>query len=195
MAACLITLGGTNGTIRIDYTLASTPNYIISNFGDAVYIDDTATDITYTTLTGDVTASSGCVTITDNPKSCYLISYDRPNITSTYQTLFDAIEVGTPQVFTTASQDSYAAFGTLIYNINTDLDDDNIKVVAYRMQNLINDYNNISLLVRIIGTDVPLLRIISPAGNYTYIKGIVQTDCAIPADFTAIEVCDIPPAP
>lgn len=195
MAACLITLGGTNGIIRIDYTLGSTPNFIVSNFGDDVYIDDTATDITYTTLTGDVTASSGCVTITANPRYCYLLSYDRPNATSTYQTLIDAIVVGTPQVFTTASQDSYAAFGNLIYNINTDLDNDYIKVIGYKTEHLVNNYENMSIMVRIVGADVPSLRIISPAGNYSYIIGIVQTDCTLPVDFTPIEVCEIPPAP
>ena len=95
MAACSVTTGGTNGTLRIDYDLAGDHNVLFSTYGDVIWIDDTATNVTYTTLTGDVTASSGCLTITALPKICYLVeqyrwSGDATEIT--YNATFDVID-------------------------------------------------------------------------------------------------------
>lgn len=194
MASCLVTTGGTSGTFRLEYDLGV--NHVVSyyNFGDVIYIDDTATDITYTTLTGDVTATSGCVTITDSPQTCYLLKYDR--LTTVESTsVFDAIVVGTTvHSFATPCQDILSELLTLVYNVNTVLADDDIKFTALKTENLTDDYVDIYLVVRIMGTtDVPSLRIKSVNNNYSYIIGTVSADC-VPSGYYDLGVC-LSPAP
>lgn len=191
MAACLITTGGTSGTLRIDYKLGSDSNTIFSNYGDIIYIDDSATDITYTRLSGDVTAASGCVTITARPQTCYKFIYDTVDGTSLpTDSTIDAIVVGTTYTFTEAS---YRLSGTeaIIYGINTELNNDNIKVTAIKVDQLTEPYFNVSLIVKIIGTDIPRLRIVTTNGNYVYLIGTVSVDC-VPSGYIDLNTSSIP---
>jgi len=195
MASCLVTTGGTSGTFRLEYDLGV--NHVVSyyNFGDVIYIDDTATDITYTTLTGDVTATSGCVTITDSPQTCYLLKYDRSSLVSTSTSVFDAIVIGTTvHSFATPCEDTLIQVSSLFTNVNTVLADDDIKFTAWKSENLTDDYVDIYLVVRIMGTiDVPSLRIKSVNNNYSYIIGTVSADC-VPSGYYDLGVC-LSPAP
>ncbi len=196
MASCLITLAGTSGTIRINYTQDSVQNVITTAYGVApIYIDDTATDITYTTLSGDVTASSGCVTITELPITCYKFTYDRlRGDTTEYDSKFDAVVIGSTVYDITDVSDKSAYLGDLIQAINVTLDNDDIKIVAMYGVNLTDDYQRIDLIMKVVGSDIPMLRIKSPNNSYSFLIGTVSVDC-IPTDFIALPSCEIAPLP
>jgi len=192
MASCLITTGGTNGTLRIDYQLAGNSVTAYHNFGDTIFIDDTATDITYTTLTGDVTAASGCVTITELEMICYLFKYDRlANDDSSYDPKFDAVVVGATINAITETSTKFNYIYELVYAINTTLADETIKITAAKFVDLANDYYDIYLIMRIIGSDVPMLRIKSPNNNYSYLIGTVSVDC-VPSGYYDYNICTTP---
>ena len=82
MAACLVTISGTSGTLKLNYTLSSVAYSIETGIG-TLYIESTATpgSITYTTLSGDAIATSSCLTITSAPLVCSTLSWDG-NITA-----------------------------------------------------------------------------------------------------------------
>lgn len=197
MAACLITLAGTSGEITIRYTQDSVVNTINTEYGVApIYIDDTATDITYTTVSGDVTASSGCLTITELPIDYYTFTYDRlkKNLT-TYASKFDAVLIDNTVVAISPSiSDKYTALTSLIAAINSTLDDYTIKVVAWSVEPAggSTNYYNIGLVLRIIGGGQPWLRINSHYNNKSYLKGV--SSIALPDGYTEIEVPIVIPA-
>lgn len=198
MAACSVTTGGTNGTFRLDFDLGGDHNVLFSSFGDTIWIDDSATNVTYTTLTGDVTATSGCVTVTALPQICYLIKYDRWSGDSTlitYNSTFDAILLdNTVHAFSTSYTDDIASSASLPYEINTVLADDTFKIVAAKADNADTNYMNISFIVRVFGSEIPSLRLVSPYGNTSYIKGTVSSSC-LPTGFSEIPVDTVSPAP
>lgn len=192
MASCLITLAGTSGDITIRYTQDSVVNTINTSYGVApIYIDDSATDITYTTLSGDVTASSGCVTITELPVNHYVITYDRlkSNATS-YDARFDAVIVdGVVKDLDPTISDKYPSHTALIEAINDTLNDYTIKVVAVNKELAggSTNYYNISLVLRTVGaTSPPLLRINSHYDNKSYLIGEVSV--AAPDGYTAWDI-------
>ncbi len=76
MASCQINITGSSGSVLIRYTNGAIINKITADIGDAVYIDDGSTDITYTTLSGDAIAASGCVTINALPFYCILFEWE-----------------------------------------------------------------------------------------------------------------------
>ncbi len=195
MASCLVTTGGTNGTFRLEYDLGATHVTSYYNYGDPIYIDNSATNITYTTLTGDVTATSGCVTITALAQTCYLLRYDRPmSENADYIPEIDAIVLDTTvHSFASPGSDQVSGLPTLIYNINTGLSDDNIKVMSYYSSVLPDNYIQVSLVVKIIGSEIPSLRIKSPNNNYSYIIGTVSADC-VPSGYYDLGIC-LTPAP
>lgn len=191
MAECLVTTGGTSGTFKLEYDLGS--NHVVSyyNYDDEIYISDTATNVTYTTLTGDVTASSGCVTITARNSICYLLAYDvlRGN-TSDYDPKFDAILIDTTVYNITETSIRPEYMGDFVYAVNSTLDDSDIKLVSAYSERYDDDYVQIDLIIKITGGGIPSLRIKTPHDNYLYIKGTVSTDC-IPTDYVPINsICN-----
>lgn len=190
MASCLITTsGGTSGTLRIDYDLSSDHVTTYCSRGDVIYISDTATNITYTTLTGDVTASSGCVTITALPINYYLFTYDRLiKDTSSYNSRFDAVLLNSSVNAITETQDRYSKFGDLINAINTTLADDTIKITAIKTSAVggTANYMNISFVMRVLGSELPSMRIKSNFDNISYLDGVTST--AVPAGFTELVI-------
>lgn len=198
MASCLITTGGTSGTFRLDYDLGATHVVSYYNYGDPIYIDDTATDVTYTTLTGDVTAASGCVTITALVQTCYKLSYERlkANNEDDPTSNFDAIILGATVVpFTDPVSDRFVYMGFLINQVNYVMADPTLKFTSYKVSDSISDgYGQIDLILQVIGSEIPELRIESPNGNLSYIKGTVSADCE-PSGYTSIIYCDVPAAP
>lgn len=195
MAACLITTGGTNGTFRLDFDLGADHNVLYSTFGDVIWIDDTATNVTYTTLTGDVTATSGCVTVTALPQICYLLEYDRWSGDTTavdYISTFDAIlKDNTVYAFTTPTDDTILGSADIVTQVNEEVNDSTIKIVAAKSTNVDTNYMMISFIIRVYGSEIPSLRLLSPYGNYSYIKGTVSSSC-LPTDFTEIPVSETP---
>lgn len=195
MAACLIdTTGGTNGTFRLDYDLGANHVVEFGSADDVIWIDDTATNVTYTRLSGDVVLSSGCVTITLLPQNCYLISYDRwsgdPEAV-TYISTFDAyLKNNTVTTFTTPAEDTVFGSADVVTQVNN-AGDDTFKIVAAKTENVDNNYMNISFIVRVYGSEIPYLRIKSPYNNYSYLKGTISASC-LPTGFTEIPISDTP---
>ena len=190
MASCLITLAGTTGEILIKWTQDTVVNTLSTEYGVApIYIDDTATDVTYTTLSGDVTASSLCVTITELPIDYYEIVFDRlKENNTTYDARFDAVLIDdTVTDLSPTISDKYTGLVALIGAING-LDDDNIKIVGFNVSaaGSSTNYYNLGLIFRIIGGGVPSLRINSFYDNKSYLKG--ETSVALPDGYTEIEI-------
>jgi len=194
MAACLISVTGTSGVIRINYTISATLYTIETSVGD-FYIEDTATDVTYTTLSGDLTATSGCFTITEVIPICYKILW-KGLATDGY--IANAIILGndiitiTNTVFPKTRHD-------LITNINN-ANDDRVKVIGYKFRSVIytefTTYDS-SYIVKVLGADIPMLRVKNMDNTgYIYIPGVLQPDCLPQEGFTIVDPCynTLPPA-
>ena len=194
MAACSVTTGGTNGTFRLDFDLGADHNVLYSTFGDVIWIDDTATNVTYTTLTGDVTATSGCVTVTALPEICYLLEYDRWSGTTPedYVSQFDAIYLdNTEYAFTTPLDDTLQQASFISNEVNNVIAIEAVKIVAGKLTIVDTNYVTISFIIKVLGSEIPSFRLLSPYGNYSYIKGTVSSSC-LPTGFTEIPVSDTP---
>ena len=190
MAECLVTTGGTSGTFRLDFKVDGNNNTLFSNYGDEIYITDTATDVTYTRLSGDVTVTSGCVTVTALPRNCYKLSWERQKgDTSTYISYFDKLIVGSTEYdIDPLVEDKSFAYAQLVNIINA-LNDPAVKATAMKITDLTNSRIQIDIIIRIMGADIPELRIKSPNNDYSYIKGTVSADC-VPTGYTGVLFCD-----
>jgi hypothetical protein len=194
MAACLISVTGTVGVIRVNYKISSVPYSIETSVGD-FYIEDTATDVTYTTLSGDLVASSGCLTITELPPVCYKISWEG---IATDGYIANAIILGNDTI-TIANTTFPESRKDLITNINN-ANDDRVKVIGYKF-NLVgyskfNSYDS-SYIVKVLGSEVPILRVRNADDTgYIHIHGVVQPDCLPQTGFTIVDPCysTLPPA-
>lgn len=190
MAECLITTSGTSGTFRLDFKVGSNSNTLFSNYDDEIYITDTATDVTYTRLSGDVTVSSGCVTITALPLNCYKLSWERlKGDNSTYISYFDRISVGSTNYDFDTPIDDKAAFAAQVANAINALNDPAIKATALKTTLLGSGYIQIDLIVRVMGSTAPELRIKSPNNDYSYIKGSSSADC-VPTGYSPTLFCE-----
>lgn len=188
MAACLITIGGTSGILELNYKISGVPHSIQTSVG-TLYIEDTATDVTYTKLSGDVTASSGCLTITSLPVNYYKIGWK--GVTG-YNYNANAVELGST-VYTIPDTAFPLSYTNLATSVNG-LDISNIKVVAYKTTHTsISSLqeSEFAYIFRIVGTDIPRLRV-KNADNTWKIYVIGETSTALPTGYTAIDVCDTP---
>jgi len=197
MAACLITVSGTSGVIRINYTISGTPYTIETSIG-SFYIEDTATSVTYTTLSGDLTASSGCLTITELPASCYILFW-KGIASNNYKT--SALILGSETI--TVSEINFPITGKSFVSMVNDLGDDRIKVIGYKISysgnNNIPEFNSEqSYILKVLGTDFPILKVRNADDTgYIYIYGELQADCLPQAGYTIVDPCynSLPPAP
>lgn len=192
MAACLITVSGTSGELVLKYKISSVDYQIVTGIG-TFYIEDTATDVTYTTISGDVTAASGCLTVTSLPFTYYKFDWTGLSC-KTYKT--DKLIVGAvdttldPLSFQNLNLSYFAEF------VNT-LGDPNLKVTAIKSvvglpfletYDPRDDYY--SFILRIIGPDIPELKIKNTDNtNFIYIKGLVELS-AVPTGYTPVDLCE-----
>lgn len=187
MAACLITISGTSGLLRLDYKISSIPYSIETGVG-TLYIEDTATDVTYTTLSGDLVASSGCLTITEIPLNCYSIFWEE---LIAHDYAIESIILGNETI--SISEVSFSNAGVYLANSINDLDDNRIKVIGYKKEyNYINDvqYVQYYYVFKVFGIDTPILKIRNAdSTNYIYIYGILSGSCSLPSGYTPIEPC------
>ena len=159
------------------------------------YIEDTATDVTYTTLSGDLTASSLCLTITEAAPYCYKIVW-KDLLTTGY--VVDSILLGedTINIIDTSFPDSKTL---LVDNINN-ANDDRVKVIGYNyyktISNSIITYNS-AYILKVLGTEVPILKVKNSDNSaYMYFHGELQGDCLPQTGFTIVDPCynTLPPA-
>lgn len=187
MAACLVTIGGTSGSVELRWMQGSNPNSMVVHFGDTPYITDTATDVTYTTLTGDATASSGCLTITELESNCYLIAYEENmHNCGDLTKKIDNLNIGTDiPLDVPILGETGNTFWYIIEAVNT-LELPDVKFVAYNGEFSTTDESLLTeLILRVYGTNVPEFRIVSGNGAYSYIKGETAASC-LPAGFIEI---------
>ena len=198
MAACLITVTGTSGVIRINYTISGTPYTIETSIG-SFYIDDTATDVTYTTLSGDlIAADSGCLTpaIADLPASCYLVSWSE---ISAPGYIIDRVYLGYETGgFTIADTPFPNSLYNLVDSINN-ADDDSVKVIGIKTSwnNTLENFS-CAYLLKVLGNQPPNLRVRNADSTQEiYIHGVLQADCLPITGFTIVDPCysSLPPAP
>lgn len=190
MAACLITIAGTSGKVLIEYTDSSSVKHsIISDIGP-LYINDTGSEYTYTTLSGDATASSLCVTISEVAKKCYILDWEVLKLVNPKyigQTITQLL-VGTT-TFTFATPvlfpDSVFTIVTAINQLNSLL----VKATAYRQVNTTNK-SEYFIILTIKGNDIPYLKINSATDNHNlFLKGTLTTNC-LPTGYNSILNCD-----
>ena len=187
MAACLITISGTSGILELKYNIGANPYSIRTSLG-TLYIEDTATSVTYTRLSGDVVAASLCLTITSLPANYYKLSWKG---ICTDQYIINAVALGLTE--TTLPNTMFPiSMQTLIDNVNNSSIPE-FKIVGYKyVFNPIMDLEDveISYIARVLGTNIPYLKVRnSDSTTNIYIKGV--TSVALPAGFTAVEVCEI----
>lgn len=188
MSACLITISGTSGEVSINYKISTTAYNIVTGIG-TLYIESTATDVTYTTLFGDAVASSLCLTITSLAYACYRIHWKGIKADS-YN--FNAVLLGS-DILTISDTPFPNTTLNLAQAINS-LEDDRVKVTKYKFDSafpttidpLATTYN---FILRIIGVDIPILRIRNADNTgYIYLHGEIVS-CSI-TGYTDINVCD-----
>jgi len=193
MAACLITVSGTMGVIRINYTISGTPYTIETSVG-TFYIEDTATDVTYTTLSGDLIASSLCLTITEAAPSCYKIFWK--NINAQNYTI-DAVLLGMETL--SISSVSFTNSGRNLIDAINNLNDDRVKVIGYKseLSNITTStVYNCYYILKVLGAEVPILRVKNADNSgYMYFHGELQGDCLPQTGFTIIDPCYNTPPP
>jgi hypothetical protein len=182
--ACLITVTGTSGSVLIRYTNGANPNTITASFGDSVYVPDAVTAATYTNISGDAAASSGCLTMTEAPKQLYQLTWE----------VFNCI---TPLKFIAVVPDGVeAVIDPVIYH-TTD-----INLLAEAINNLDNDYikavavNSVmvgqsyiaSIILDTLDAETVELKIQGTEETETmYIKGTAAS--SIPLGFTEVDIC------
>ena len=190
MAACLITVGGTPGlgSARINYTLGSNAYSIYVWSGDPLYIDDTATDVTYE-LAEDATVSSLCLTVTEVIYTCYLFSYTvnldcYPNIygDNNAQFQFDQLILGSAYGFEKINISPISTSGmTLLNTLGSLTDRVTVGESNITTSGTGSTYTN-SFILRVSTADVPELRMNNILDNSkSYLKGILSGTCVIPS--------------
>jgi len=182
MAACLVTISGTSGLLKLNYTISSVAYSIETGIG-TLYIESTATGVTYTTLSGNVTAASGCLTITALPATCNLLMWK--GITAPGY-IADAIVVGTETNIITNVNWPYT--GLALVDAINNLAYDKVKVIGYK-----NNYSSTDdsyYILRVLGTDIPQLRVRNAdSTGYIYIHAALLASCTLPSDYIPITPC------
>lgn len=189
MATCLVTVSGTSGEVLIKYTDAgSVERSIIAGVGP-FYLNDTGTDYTWMNLSGDASAASGCITLTEVVTTCYILSWEvsRYDMSSFSKYMFKSVVTNSDNdidelifPYTNSSR-----IGAVINNLNNP----NIKAVGYK--HIFSDKNQNFLILKVSGSDTPYLKIRNEEDtHYLYIKGEPTMDC-LPAGYTEIETCRI----
>jgi len=187
MAACLVTISGTSGILKLNYTISAVAYSIETGIG-TLYIESTATSVTYTTLSGDAIATSSCLTITAAAAVCNLLMWK--GITAPGY-VADAIILGSETNIipdTIWPDNGYL----LIDNINK-LSYDKLKVIGYKegssFINNIFTYDSYYIL-RVLGSDTPQLRVRNAdSTSYIYIQGSLLANCTMPSDYQSITPC------
>jgi len=195
MAQCQIDI--LSGTVLIRYNLAGTPNEIQADLGDPVWIDDSATDVTWTPLTTGANASSSCISLTLVPVNCYLYSWEfnrqviacynnlASNSISDYE-FSDILISSTLYNIENLPYTTPTALG-IGDKINL-LNNNDFKAVAYKDLHTTNK-SQLYLIIKVFGNSIPEIKLTSLIGNHNlYIKGTLSTTC-LPTGFTSINIC------
>jgi len=197
MPSCVVTVTGTTGSVEIRYILTGTAHVMTGIFGETLYINDAATEITYTNISGNAAASSACVTITNLPSACYIVDWsllfldaingvygylNNTNYTFTGVIINNVLSAIAPINYNTLTPNTLA---NAINNLN------NYRLKATAVRSIIStNFNEYFLVLKTIGSFIPEVKINNPSGNHTlYLKGVVSGSC-LPVGYTAIDICN-----
>ena len=189
MAACLITVSGTIGTVRIDYIESLIPKNIIVGIG-TIYLESTITNVTYTNLSGDAIASSLCLTVTNLPTTCFNMFWKIKDINYKIDALiFNNVIIPIAEV-------NFPYSDLAIINQINNLNDSRFKITKYLISNLNAIYNNDpsitishSYILQIQGTTIPQFRVKNTNNTgYIYIHG-VSSSCT-PVGYIDVNICE-----
>lgn len=150
---CLINITGTSGEVSVRFRTGIVSHTITSTIG-SFYIDSSALDVTYTTISGDAIASSSCLTISSLPIVCYKINW-KDIITDGYK--FDAVLFGLDVL--NLDFIPFSQMENLITNLNSK-NDSRIRVTQFKIEPSQN-INSIeySFIVKVFNSNIPIFRI------------------------------------
>ncbi len=191
MASCAITIGGTSGSVLIRYTLGSVKNTITAAFGSEVFISSTATAVTYTTLSGDATATSGCVSITELEETCYEFKWESLKPGCDRGDLINAVMTGVTAI--AVSPISISSYYKDVADVIDSANNAAILPVAGKFTVGTNGISKNYLRVKIYGSETYIaLRVYNPDSTFlTYVVG-TPVSCTIPGDYTVTNSCPSP---
>lgn len=156
MAACLITITGTSGRVLINYTESTIDKKLIAEKGN-IYLDDvTVTNITYSTIEGDLIVSSACFIVTSVPFVCYKISWDYNDLVGYNFVSIDLDGIIIPITPVSFPNSKYG----LASSVNLLLDD-RIKITQ-GFSNTSSQPTNTIMIVKTISFNAPIFRIDGP---------------------------------
>lgn len=185
--ACDITITGTSGSVIILYTINGHTDSVTGSVGDVVYISKNAINVSYVTVTGDAVPDTSCLVIEEADYNCYLFSWEigAPDQVPLDDAIFTQVNLGTTNwtisspytVYETLLNVSGRDMFTTVNNIGTPL-----IIASCYLDSDINSY----LFVKVVGTDIPKIRITNPTGegtDFMYIYGVLQDSCDCPDGF------------
>lgn len=182
MSACAITIGGSAGSVQLSYTLGSSVNTLLCNYGDTVYADSAATACTYTTLTGGAIPSSGCLTFSNVPVNYYQIGWEGISQSSPF--IWDSFFLDSSGTSISSSNVGYPFnIRPLIQAINGAANPA-ISVTSSKVVGSTDYY----IILKIVGTAIPSLRLTDPGNSnshYLYMKS-TSASSAVPSGFTPV---------
>lgn len=185
MAACAITSAGT-GLALVRYKIGGTP-YSIRIDGGPFYIEDTATDVTYTTLTGTLVPSSGCLTVTEQPYSCFKFSWSGIQAENYFITgvLYTDPDGQEGFNFTGATfPNSGLNLGRYLNSVNND----RFKIIGYFSSGVSSEAPSVEYIMQTIGVNDVSLIVEGDDGSF-FIQGVEQPDCDLPVNYRAVSPC------
>lgn len=154
MAACLISITGNSGKIKLEYKLGEIINSIETSIG-SFYIDDSATDVKYTILSGDIIVSSECLTVTQISVNYFKIGWKGIQADS-YK--IHSILLG-EEVIDISNKNISFPDGRNIKEINSF---EKINAVARKREYIQNGnlgLYGLSLILKVVGTETPIFKI------------------------------------
>ncbi len=199
MAAQLLTVSGTSGSVLVQYVdTLSQPHKIVLDINANTYLDDAAiadTTIYYTTLSGDAIVTSGGLTVVENAKVSYTFLWEAPKSAppTNYSQSFDGIVLGSDVQSFAESNYPFDRSLNVLTNLN-ELGLDNARATAYKIvDGTSTDPVKFYAVITTIGLEIDEVRLrVTSVDNesaiYIFPTG---TDTEVPSGYTAIPSCEL----
>ncbi len=183
---CKINVIGTSGTVKITYTIGTTINYVVAEVGDPVYIAKESTNVSFTTLSGNATATSTCLSLTNLPAACYLISWESFGLTQedNLDMVFDRAILGSTLIPITSTPYYHEEASRLLGDWIQALNDSRMIPTAWRVVDSTRGTKHFYLIVKITSAEQFAVRITNPAGAHQ-LRIIGTLSACLPTGYTA----------
>lgn len=188
MASCQIDIIGTSGSVRVTYTVGTTENTLTANVGEPVYIDDTATNVYFTRLSGDASAYTECIGITELPLTYYMFEWESTGIPKNF--IFDGLILGDDTLtiedvpYDLIDVSKLATSINSIYNYRIKAVSGKVEIVTPR------NTGSIYFQVKVIGYDIPYLRIRNEGTPFYLYLIPTSMPPFIPPGFDEFQTCE-----